>query len=246
MRQSRRRRRCRRCESAPTRGAVRRPASRRGSGGTGFSAPPLPSAAACGTRRHFFGRAADRRDWGELRGYRCDLPRNWGSAPGPARPVTLLQSCRRSSRFRRRECRGRTRSRRSGRRPACESPAGGAHRSRRDDVAFNLERAEQDHRDVETQTRVDEPVPAAAGLLLGTRGECFRLRAGWRARRGVGAVTGSDLGSAAIANRSREASFVAADFEHRQERLLRNFDLRPPASSASCLLFASPAACACG
>src|ERR1700722_3638403 len=39
------------------------------------------------------------------------------------------------------------------------------------------------------------------------------------------AVTGSDLGSAAIANRSREASLVAADFEHRQEGLLRNFDL---------------------
>src|SRR3984885_12368332 len=38
-------------------------------------------------------------------------------------------------------------------------------------------------------------------------------------------VTGSDLGSAAIANRSREASLVAAAFEHRQEGLLRNFDL---------------------
>src|SRR5580704_8042214 len=38
-------------------------------------------------------------------------------------------------------------------------------------------------------------------------------------------VTVSDWGSGDIANRSREASFVAADFEHRQEGLLRNFDL---------------------
>src|SRR5580700_6607974 len=40
-----------------------------------------------------------------------------------------------------------------------------------------------------------------------------------------GCVTVSDWGSGDIANRSREASFVAADFEHRQEGLLRNFDL---------------------
>src|SRR5580704_4335126 len=40
-----------------------------------------------------------------------------------------------------------------------------------------------------------------------------------------GCVTVSDWGSGDIANRSRAASFVAADFEHRQEGLLRNFDL---------------------
>src|SRR5580700_10525418 len=40
-----------------------------------------------------------------------------------------------------------------------------------------------------------------------------------------GCITVSEGGSGDIANRSPEASFVAADFEHRQEGLLRDLDL---------------------